>query len=169
MPQAANVLYSKCEDYIIDLRSIIAYYDEICGKRGIIGKISELLEKYRNLDEKVKLYEELCAIPLDCDEILEKRERVTALEKDLCRIDVLDNVLVEFSDVSKLYSECCALEKSTDRLSSLTDVLIGIGSLSSSIDKADLNVNSIRKEIEEKSEGRCPICGGVLSLENSCG
>ena len=158
-----------CENYINNLNVVITGYEEICEKRDELMKLSECLSRYIDIEERVWLYEELCAIPLNCDEILNKRERVSEIVLVLTRIDSLDNAVNVLNNASGIYEECCEVVRKSDDYNSLMEVLICLRSLNTSIDKSDITIEEIRREITEKSEGRCPICGGVLDLETDCG
>ena len=159
----------KCDNYISDLNDLVGIYDKINGKNSIIGQLSELLSRYKKYGELEKRYEELCSIPLNCDEIIEKRERINGLEQTLSRIDVLDSVLDELGSASGLLDECEENRGKALRYKELTDLLVCLGSLDRSIAEKDTEIENVREEIREKSGGVCPICGGALNLESSCG
>ena len=146
--------------YISELQSIIDETDEYTKQKQRAEQIDGVLVRGKQLDARIRSLRSLSDFTADFDSYLAKHKRLIDLERTVDELEMDYSVYIPDQELERAYT-------AHKRITELQDILTALISLERDIENKTEQVEEIKKEMQEKSGGICPICGKMME-EGDC-
>jgi exonuclease SbcC len=158
----------KQEEYVDDLKKLVSEYEKIYTKKQKADDLEQIIIKRDNLVYRIGQIDDLLSIPLHIEELMEKQKRLNSLEAIVIEILKAERYCKEFSSVSELSASCNELVKRINKYNEMSALLQKLNTATNETERLNREVEEIKDEIQERTGGICPLCGGVLSESYEC-
>lgn len=158
----------KQEEYVTDLKSLVAEYEKINAVKQRADGIEQIIRKDEELAYRIGQINDLLSIPLNVEELIEKQNRYTSIERIVRELEKADKYCNECSVISVLTVKCEEIANRIDKYNKIKELIEKILTATTETERITKLIDETKEEIQERTGGICPLCGGVLSDTYEC-
>lgn len=147
--------------YVSDLQDIIDETNKYSAKKQILEQIENLLNQGKQIEAGIRSRRSLPDFTVDFETYLAKQKRLIDLERT---VDELEKDYAVYIPEQELENAYTTYKKQKE----LTDILVALVSFDREIENKTNEIEDMKREIQDKTGGICPICGKVME-DSVCG